>query len=53
VVDGRVGTERGARDQHGVKWWSVSDGAGDEDGDSVVHGADSGGGTRDARRRSG
>ncbi len=23
VVDGRVGVERGARDQHGGKWWSV------------------------------
>ena len=43
VVDGRGGAERGARDEHGGKWWSVSDGAGDEDGDSGVHGAGSGG----------
>jgi hypothetical protein len=44
--------ERGARDQHDDKWWSVSDSAGGEDGDSGLHGVDSGGGTRDVRRRS-
>ena len=43
VVDGRGGAERGAGDQHSDKWRSVSDGAGDEDWDSGVHGAGSGG----------
>ena len=43
MVDGRVRAERGARDQQGNKWWGLSDGAGDEDGDSGVHGAGSGG----------
>jgi hypothetical protein len=43
VVDGRDGAERGARDQHGGNWWSVSDDARDEDGDSDVHGTGSGG----------